>query len=888
MARLGTIYVELSLDDKNFKQRLSEIKEGSVATAKGIEQSWKYLGGQSDAMFDQQRKSAQNAYNLIKTSATSSASDIARAQEALASRIDSINEAQHGKQVGFIEKMKSNWIAATVAIGAAMAALSKGWDLASQAADYLEQMQLLDALAKKYDTTSASITDSIRKAGDGMISMSKAAEVAASGLAKGITPKQLTDLAGAAATMADFMGVKVEDAFQQFSKALETGRTRSITAAVGITEMTNATEEMTEKMTPAVKAQAAYNAIMEASAKVQAQLGEGTESIADKFEKLSVAMADLKIEMGVGLIRAGAGAAAAFEYLAAGVLGLVAAYAKFRALVYDVKAATTFGKMSQEAKALADEMRAVAEAAGGAKGELIKKAAENFGILTASTQQLTTAANAGKVALQEQAKAVETQYQSVAKVIPIIERWGEVNLKLAQSKYAESLKVEAATIEQLRAGLESYLAVLTQVYEKRIEGEKAIAEYAQAGKSTEDVQKANEAALKTEQAYAQSRLDAWKQYYDTLAGQHKAATDKMKAVTKELADMEKAQRDQAQAHANTMMGLQTKLLQAQGKAASDVSIYQLKLQAIEEERAKAQQLSGQEQVAALEKVKAKYGELTGEVTTSSKVWDSTAQKYVDNSKTIITAEEAIKTAIQNVASVQNDIVAANEKLLAAKEAEKQKTEEAAAKMQTAMNDAKTKMGEYEALVIKIAGELDKLSREIAITVNDQASGPIAQIAQRLADLKDKTITVTVKEVAGAGGAAAAAVPSGGTSGGYDYVPGVGELGGLSWESFGSATTPSVPSYTETYTPPPTNYEITEGYAKGLQYVPRDNFPARLHEGEAVLTKDQATKWRSGASQTINFNPSISIAADHRSAEEIARQIVKPLQNEMRRLKAIAA
>jgi hypothetical protein len=36
-----------------------------------------------------------------------------------------------------------------------------------------------------------------------------------------------------------------------------------------------------------------------------------------------------------------------------------------------------------------------------------------------------------------------------------------------------------------------------------------------------------------------------------------------------------------------------------------------------------------------------------------------------------------------------------------------------------------------------------------------------------------------------------------------------------------------------------------GFAKGLDYVPRDNFLARLHEGEAVLTKQEAGAWRSG-------------------------------------------
>lgn len=36
-----------------------------------------------------------------------------------------------------------------------------------------------------------------------------------------------------------------------------------------------------------------------------------------------------------------------------------------------------------------------------------------------------------------------------------------------------------------------------------------------------------------------------------------------------------------------------------------------------------------------------------------------------------------------------------------------------------------------------------------------------------------------------------------------------------------------------------------GFATGLDYVPNDNFVARLHEGEAVLTKQEAGEWRNG-------------------------------------------
>lgn len=36
-----------------------------------------------------------------------------------------------------------------------------------------------------------------------------------------------------------------------------------------------------------------------------------------------------------------------------------------------------------------------------------------------------------------------------------------------------------------------------------------------------------------------------------------------------------------------------------------------------------------------------------------------------------------------------------------------------------------------------------------------------------------------------------------------------------------------------------------GFATGLDYVPHDNFTARLHQGEAVLTKLEAEAWRRG-------------------------------------------
>jgi hypothetical protein len=39
--------------------------------------------------------------------------------------------------------------------------------------------------------------------------------------------------------------------------------------------------------------------------------------------------------------------------------------------------------------------------------------------------------------------------------------------------------------------------------------------------------------------------------------------------------------------------------------------------------------------------------------------------------------------------------------------------------------------------------------------------------------------------------------------------------------------------------------LIKGFATGLDYVPRDNYPALLHKGEAVLTRNEADVWRTG-------------------------------------------
>ena len=60
----------------------------------------------------------------------------------------------------------------------------------------------------------------------------------------------------------------------------------------------------------------------------------------------------------------------------------------------------------------------------------------------------------------------------------------------------------------------------------------------------------------------------------------------------------------------------------------------------------------------------------------------------------------------------------------------------------------------------------------------------------------------------------------------------------------------------------TNTASVQGFATGLDYVPYNNFPARLHEGEAVLTKLEADRWRSSTpSASLDINLLAQTLAD---------------------------
>lgn len=300
MAKLGTVFVELLLDDKVYKKNLSEQLISTQTTAKGIEQSWKVLGQRSDDIYNAQRRSYENALTLIKNSHNATKQDIIRAEQAAADKIKRINEQQYGHQTTMIEGLKKNWLAATAAIGAAMIVVSKAWawDLAKIGAEYAEQQGILNNLSTKYKTTADEIVKAMQKASDGTVANADLMKIALGGISKGLNPEQLTELSNAAKMLADVTGETTTQALTTLSEALETGRMKALKHYAGTIDLKDAFGELTDKLTATEKAQAMYAIIIQHTTELQAQQTQVVDAAADKIERMEASYNNANLAAG--------------------------------------------------------------------------------------------------------------------------------------------------------------------------------------------------------------------------------------------------------------------------------------------------------------------------------------------------------------------------------------------------------------------------------------------------------------------------------------------------------------------------------------------------------------------------------------------------------------
>lgn len=78
-----------------------------------------------------------------------------------------------------------------------------------------------------------------------------------------------------------------------------------------------------------------------------------------------------------------------------------------------------------------------------------------------------------------------------------------------------------------------------------------------------------------------------------------------------------------------------------------------------------------------------------------------------------------------------------------------------------------------------------------------------------------------------------------------------------------------------------NKPYRSSHASGLDYVPFNNFVANLHEGEAVLTAQQAENWRNNTNNNTNNIVINATVREETDIKKISRELQKQLNNKNR-------
>lgn len=646
-------------------------------------------------------------------------------------QVGEATEQLASKKESLISKMKTHWLGLTAAVAGVMIGIKKAWDLAGMAAGFEEQRAALNSLASQYHTTAGAIINSIKEASNGMISMADAADIAGKAMMKGLSPKQITDLAGAAETLSNVTGQRVVDSFRNLSEAIAVGRERALEASVGIIDLNEKFGDQVSKMTDAEKATARYNIVMERVRDLQEKLGGSTESFNDKMEKLQVTLEDFKLTLGQGIIRASLLAIGAFHFLAAAALELAAAAAM--ALLPFATITDQLGITKNAAK----DMMQFALTAHEAAKETWGKAIAFWDAGTASSEELAKAMAKPVDKAEEQRMAIEEATKSLKIYSDTIKTLGMDQLKFAGDEFSSRLRDQAdlisktwgGTIENLKAPLSSYLSKIDTVYGRQIELQTRLAiAMKDAGVGAEVIREQSIVILETEKAQAEARLGTWTQYYESVKGLHAQAIDAQKTKTQELLALEKQIIDQRQGYADLELSLKQKLMTESEK-------YYSTQQALETKFSAAMELTGQAKIDAL--------------TEWQRAASSAAQEVKEGDEVIISLSDAVQTALNQIAKAQSEITSEQDALVDARKAELEAINSWISTLEGAMSKALEMTGLYKEQISEIGTRIASLQTDISLTIdNREALDAIAEIKSRIDAIPDVTVKEIVMKVKG--------------------------------------------------------------------------------------------------------------------------------------------
>jgi hypothetical protein len=429
---VGTIFAELDLDASRYTQGQQKLLKDATSTTLNIEQNFKNLGIKSAAEMDLMRAKIKNSFDMIANSSKAAGNDRVRAEEAMNAKLKALNDQQFGAQTSSIDKLKNNWIAAAAAVTAAIALIHKGMAYIEEGAKAMQVESSFKIMADSAGVNSEHLIESMKKATRETIDDSAMMQKAVKLMTLGYNPEQIERFSQVVITASQIAGTTAAEAYDELADAIANRMPKALV------RMGAVTREQMKIVNAAIEAGADSIALYElamANLELKQKMLQGTQNEAViAMQRLKAQTEEMTEAIGKGLIWVLEKAYHSVEFYAAAIMGLISAYAQYRALVYSV--------MGDEKQA--EDNRWTAARAMETRTELLKRWGDAvWG--TAETEKIAT-----KESIDESKAKINSQMEVL-------------------KAYADAAKVKAAADAEARKS-EAVNKKFWEDYKKEVEG----------------------------------------------------------------------------------------------------------------------------------------------------------------------------------------------------------------------------------------------------------------------------------------------------------------------------------------------------------------------------------------------------------------------------------
>jgi hypothetical protein len=225
---VGTMFAEINLDSTKMEQGLKRVHDSLVQGTIKVEDAYKQLGIKSDQTYTMMRENASKTLDFIKNKTLSSKDEILRAETAFKQKISQLDKEQYAQRVTFMDKVKSNWIAASVAITAAWVATNKAMSYMEEGAKAMRIESSFNIVAEQSGVMADILIENMTRATKGTIDNSDLMQKATKLMLKGFDAEQIERFSKVVGTAARYGAISVNEAFDRLGDAIANRMPRSM------------------------------------------------------------------------------------------------------------------------------------------------------------------------------------------------------------------------------------------------------------------------------------------------------------------------------------------------------------------------------------------------------------------------------------------------------------------------------------------------------------------------------------------------------------------------------------------------------------------------------------------------------------------------------------